>query len=222
MQCVEFESRLNGLLDERLSPAVDDRLVEHAQRCTGCSELLAVHELLLEGIQELPTVRLCDADLRVFAHRVVAEVGSLPAERFPTATQVELLECDSPVVAKSVVAPWTIVGIVLATAAALLIALMLRSPTQPRPGAPDVDSNLFVGPPDRTLPKTNHEGPITDYGDLALIARVGYQVADRLTPVTNSMVSAYRELRKRPFFRNSDEPQRSSFYAPHGVDEVLA
>ena len=222
MQCVEFESRLNDLLDERVSPGVDDHLLEHAQGCPICSELLAAHELLLEGVQGLPTMQLCDGELHAFADRVVAEVGSQPAEPFRAANQVELAKCDSPLVAKNnTVAALAIAGFALATAAAVLIAVLPRLPVE-QPGAP-ADNPPIVGKQDRPpLDPTTPGNALTDYEELALFARVGYEVADGLTPVTNSMVSALRELRKRPFFRNSGEPQRSSFYSPRGIDESLA
>jgi hypothetical protein len=223
MQCVEFESRLNDLLDERLSPSVDNGLAEHAQNCPGCSELLAAHELLLEGVQALPTVRLCDAEQQAFSDRVVAEVGNAPWEAFRAATEVELVECRPMVVAKHTFAPLAIIGLVLATAAAVLIAVLPRFRDDPQPAAPAGKQQWIVGTQDRPpLESPSPEGILKDYEDLAPIARVGYQVADGLTPVTSSMVSALRELRKRPFFRNADEPQRSSFYSPRQAEEMLA
>ncbi|MEX2142712.1 MAG: hypothetical protein WD894_25885 [Pirellulales bacterium] len=223
MQCVEFESRLNDLLDDRLAPSVDHGLFEHAQNCPGCFELLAAHEVLLEGVQALPAVRLCDAEQRAFAHRVVVEVGNAPCVGFPAATEVELVECGPTIVARNAVTPLAIIGLVLATAAALLIAFLPNFRDHQQPADPAGKQQWIVGNQDRPLPESpGPEVPLKDYADLALIARVGYQVADRLTPVTNSMVSALRELRKRPFFRNTDEPQRSSFYSRVEADEMLA
>ncbi len=114
-------------------------------------------------------------------------------------------------------------GLVLAAAAALLIAVLPWFREEPQPAAPAGKPPLIVGTPagtSRESPTT--EDDLNDYDDLAPIAWVGYQVADGLKPVTNSMVSALRELRKRPFFRGADEPQRSSFYSPREADEALA
>ncbi len=222
MQCVEFESRLNHLLDERLLPAVDNSLVEHAQSCADCSELLAAHELLLEGVQALPAAHLGDAERQAFAQRVVAVVGSSPVEPFQNA-EVELAGWRPAKLERHTASPMAIGGLVLATAAALLMAVLPWFREEPQPAMPAGKPPLIAGAQDAPMPESaNSEGILSDYGDLAPIAWVGYQVADGLTPVTNSMVSALRELRKRPFFRTSDESQRSSFYLPSQTDEVLA
>lgn len=223
MQCVEFETRLNGLLDERLSPSIDTPLIEHAQDCPGCFELLAAHEALLEGVQALPTVRLCDAERQALTHRVIVEVGSLPLEPFPAAPQVELAERGTAAVATNGVAPLALIGLVLATAAAVLIAVLPWLPEDRQPPAPPGQPQSFV----ETEKPQRIESPgpavvLKDYEDLEPIAWVGYQVADGLTPVTNSMVSALRELRKRPFFRNADQQGRSSFYSPRENDVMVA
>jgi hypothetical protein len=222
MQCVEFESRLNDLLDERLLPGVDRSLAEHAQSCPGCCELLAAHELLLEGIQALPTVHFGDSARQRFAGRVVAEVGSSPLVHFRPGSQVELAKSGPVVVAKRSAAPLAIAGLVLAAAAAVLIAA-LPAFREPQPAVPAGKQPLLVGTQNGTVPESpDRQIALRDYEDLAPIARVGYQVADGLTPVTNSMVSALRELRKRPFFRSTDEPPRSSFYCPCTSVESVA
>jgi hypothetical protein len=223
MQCVEFESRLNDLLDERLSPSMDSGLVEHVQSCACCSELLAAHELLLEGVQALPAARLSDAERQAFSHRVVAEVGRSPVEPFRTTAEVELAGWRQAKVERSIAAPMAIGGLVLAAAAALLIAVLPRLSEEPQLATPTGKQPSLGGTKVGTLPGSpNPDRVLNDYEDLAPIAWVGYQVADGLTPVTNSMVSALRELRKRSFFRTSDEPPRSSFYSPRQADEVLA
>ena len=223
MQCAEFETRLNDLLDERLSPSVDSCLVEHAQSCACCSELLFTHELLLEGVQALPAARLSDVERQAFAHRVVAEVGSSPVAPFRSSAEVELASWRPANLARRAASPMAIGSLVLAAAAALLIAVLPWFRGEPQPATPPGKQRLIVGTQDGTSNESpNPERLLNGYEDLAPIAWVGYQVADGLTPVTNSMVSALRELRKRPFFRSSDEPQRSSLYSPRQTDEVLA
>ena len=223
MQCVEFETQLNDRLDERLSPFVDNRLVDHAQNCPGCSELLAAHEVLLEGVQALPMARLGDAERQAFAERVVAEVGSAPLEAFRANASVELAERGPTAVASNGVARLAIIGFVVATAAALLIAVLPRFRDEPQPAAPGEKRQMVVGTQDpQSIDSPDRDVDLKDYEDLAPIAWVGYQVADGLTPVTNSMVSALRELRKRPFFRHVDEQQRSSYYSPREVADLVA
>jgi hypothetical protein len=243
MQCVEFETRLNNLLDERRAPSVDIGLVEHAQSCARCCELLAAHEALLEGVMAMPVARLAEAERLTMAYRIVAEVGSAPLAPFqvgnrdqasahqaigrrgePATTPVGLAADRAAVVATSRPASLALIGFVLATAAAILIAVLPWFRGNEPPAGPPVQKQLIVDSPDKRPPAPSDttsvlQGP----DDLALIARVGYQVADGLTPVTNSMVSALRELRKRPLFRNSEDTQgRSSSYLPRDVNELVA
>jgi hypothetical protein len=68
MNCGQFETRLNLLLDQRRSPASDPALAAHAAACAACDELLADHVALVScaSRSRLPRV---SAD---FAQRVVA------------------------------------------------------------------------------------------------------------------------------------------------------
>jgi hypothetical protein len=246
MQCVEFEIRLNDILDKRLAPGFDLGIVQHAQSCATCSELLSAHESLLEGIAALPVPRLDDTGRLALAHRVVAEVGSAPMAPFPGAgygldkrsghqsanTQavpitapLELDPQRAAIVAKNHASPLAVIGLILAAAAALLIAVLPRFRAHEQPAAPAGQKQIVVDTPGgRVTPAPGDTtGVFNDYDDLALIARVGYQVADGLTPVTSSMVSALRELRKRPLFRSSPDSQRhSSSYLPRDTNELVA
>ncbi len=218
MKCVEFESRLNDLLDERRSPGRDRGLSQHAELCAGCADLLAAHETLLEGVAALPAVRLRPAEQQAFVHRIAAEVGNTPRDAFRSVAPLGLAEPGAKVLARNPIAKMAIVGVILATAAALLIALLPRPFDDKNQGAPVERPQQIVE--SNESPSRDFNG-VNDYEDLALIARVGYEVADGLTPVTNSMVTAYREWRKWPFFKSADEPQRSSFYVPQ-MDYMLA
>ena len=72
MQCEAFETRLNQLLDRRERPEVDDYLLAHAQRCEACRELLAVQELLFDGLELLERPEVSGR----FAQRVVTSAAS--------------------------------------------------------------------------------------------------------------------------------------------------
>jgi hypothetical protein len=246
MQCVEFETRLNDLLDERAAPSVDIGLAEHAQSCARCCELLAAHEALLEGVAAMPVARLDEVERLAMAHHIVAEVGSAHVAPFqvdnshnhgraslprlageqaiPIAAPLELAPRRAAVVATNRTAPLAVIGLVLATAAALLIALLPWFRSNEQRFAPANQRHDIVDTPiQQPLPPEDTTEVLRDYNGLALIARVGYQVADGLTPVTNSMVSALRELRKRPLFRGpEDVPSRSSSYLPREADELVA
>ncbi len=53
MRCVEFERRMNELLDERAALDSDRELGEHAEQCAACADLLCGQELLLRGMATL-------------------------------------------------------------------------------------------------------------------------------------------------------------------------
>jgi hypothetical protein len=222
MQCIEFETRLNDLLDERRSPSIDRILAEHADSCASCAELLASHESLLEGLQGSPKVRLSADERRMFTEKVLSAVAALPHDPFPGHDGVELVERPQMVASANHSSPLALVGMALAAAAAILIALLPWFQSGEQPANPNQPPSEFAGadsPSGGVVPPMVI--PWTDDAELAPIAWVGFQVADGLKPVTSSMVSALRELRKRPFFRN-EESGRSSFYTPPNEREVLA
>src|SRR5689334_5034173 len=72
MNCGQFESRLNLLLDQRRSPVSDPALTAHAAACADCGELLADHMALTACVSRSCIPRL-SAD---FAERVVAATDS--------------------------------------------------------------------------------------------------------------------------------------------------
>src|SRR5688572_6168558 len=122
MQCVEFETRLNDLLDERHSPSIDTLLNEHADHCASCADLLSHHESLLEGVQALPKVRLSHDGRRAFAERVLSALAPHPVDSLPRDEgEVEL---SSTVQATSRSSSWALIGLALAAAAAILIAVL--------------------------------------------------------------------------------------------------
>jgi hypothetical protein len=53
MQCPEFESRLDWILDERRDPATDSALAAHAADCQPCSDLLAGQLAVLHAVLRL-------------------------------------------------------------------------------------------------------------------------------------------------------------------------
>lgn len=120
MQCDEFETRLNELLDERQPFERDPQLRAHTLSCGGCRRLAAGYGALSQGIEELP---LAEADAALAWH-VVAECHAQRQRRR--------------------VVRYSFAGL----AAAVLIALTLRSlpqapevvhapPTVPQDGADD-------------------------------------------------------------------------------------
>lgn len=51
MQCVEFEDRLNRLLDHRMSPDEDGPLADHARECEACAGLFHAQQRLFAGLR---------------------------------------------------------------------------------------------------------------------------------------------------------------------------
>jgi len=71
MQCVEFEDRLNRLLDHRLSPDDDAQIVEHARRCESCAGMLNAQHRLFAGLRAMSRRAPADLADRVMARRHV-------------------------------------------------------------------------------------------------------------------------------------------------------
>jgi hypothetical protein len=267
MRCVEFETRLNELLDGRASPAVDAALSAHARRCPSCAEMLAGYEALLDGVASLPPVAMTAAASGALAPHVVAAIktqssearsfGGGSVEIMPLAAiAVDSVAAEATVaeaagseaagseaatcepfraqraldvaahrpasVAKNRAAAWGMAGVILAAAAAILIAVFPQFQRDAAPETPDTAAPVLVekqpqpsvGTPSTSIAWTDDE--------LEPIAWVGYHVADGLKPVTSSMVSYLRELRKRPLFRSDDVNGRSSFLPPRDAQELTA
>jgi hypothetical protein len=53
MKCIDFEDRLNELLDDRLPAQDDPQLLAHAQQCADCREMLAAELSLFRGLRIL-------------------------------------------------------------------------------------------------------------------------------------------------------------------------
>jgi hypothetical protein len=72
MNCGQFETRLNLVLDQRRSPASDPVLAAHAAVCANCDELMADHMALVACASRSRVLR----PRPDFAERVVAATGS--------------------------------------------------------------------------------------------------------------------------------------------------
>jgi len=227
MRCAEFESRLNDLLDERVEPAGDAVLTEHAERCPQCAELVAAHELLLEGTRLLPKVQLRPGERETLGRRVIA---AMVADGPPFRNTTVELANHQPLEMVSARRPsLAMIALAVATAAAVLIAVLpwFRDAAAPRPdNRPDPSMIVDVNPDSPTSPRPDQVPPVDpslDRGqELEPIAWVGYQMADGLKPVTSSMVERLREWRKRPPIFHSDENPRSSHYLSDECSSALS
>jgi len=217
MRCDEFETLLNELLDERASPRDNRKLLHHAQDCVACMELLQGHETLLAGVRTMPTVRLRQAEREVglsLAERVALEFRTNALSKganTPSAYEnsVELARAGAVATATNHRMTLAIVGTALTAAAAILIAFLPNGASAPNVPDRSPPSNIRIVSPSNSADESSVAR--NDAGKLEAIAWVGYHAADVIAPLTNSMVSALRELKKRPLFRNPDEQLRSSF-----------
>jgi hypothetical protein len=110
MNCHEFEQRMQAVLDDRGEPARDKELRAHAASCPPCRQLLAGQRALLAGLAALPVPPLAGG----FSRRVVGQTDIVPAQL-----------ADESASRRSGRWPraWLAVGTVLASAAAVLLAL---------------------------------------------------------------------------------------------------
>jgi hypothetical protein len=70
MKCIDFEDRLNEVLDLRLSPADDAVLQAHADVCADCRELLSAQANLFVGLAQLRRANRAPD----FSRRVIADL----------------------------------------------------------------------------------------------------------------------------------------------------
>jgi hypothetical protein len=195
MHCVQFEMRLNQLLDDRRDPECDLDLAEHARECPGCADLLIDHETLLHGVE-----------LRRFD-----EPSAGPDLAVRVAAEVAHGSGDSAWRRWS----WS-VGTV---AAALLLTLALwhrfGTPADParidRPSVANDENwyNFQLASFDELTQEFRKRSP-----------QWAEQVADGLKPVADSMSAALNGLRKR--FSGGEPAVRSSQFEPPTLSRIGA
>lgn len=108
MNCVQFETRVNLVLDQRRSPADDPALAAHASACADCEQLLADHTVLVACVVENRTPL---QPSRGFANRVIAA-----SEISISAAAVHQRRNNRI---------WLALGVALSSAAAMLLALSI-------------------------------------------------------------------------------------------------
>jgi hypothetical protein len=86
MQCVEFESRWQTLLDEQRDPAHDAALMSHASHCADCADLIAGYQVLAAGLARGFSIPAPSA----LATRVVAAVAAPPPPVEPARRTVSI------------------------------------------------------------------------------------------------------------------------------------
>lgn len=170
MQCEKFEARLHDLLDQRSAPECDPLLLEHAEQCDGCRELLSIQEQMMLGL-ELWEVPPPPADL---PRRSVARY----LHELPTAATV--VERRSA----SIFPVWKVVS--AAVAASLLIAVVtagyLLRQSEQAPAAP-VAHDVSPPPTDvRVAPEAFVDQRPVQYHRGQVAAPIGPEVLSAFDP----------------------------------------
>ena len=210
MRCDEFERQWNEALDEREAPQQNSALMAHAALCPHCAELLSTSDLL--G--------------RAFPAREVVAPSIGWREATVRAALQGLAEPADDLVPLALAAPistnrrWYAA---LAVAAGLLIAIVagqaLNRPgndAMPQPRPEQIVNQPTVSPAPPVLNKTSNGTPSAapaSESALALaslnreqLSWVGYQVSDRLRPVTMGVSNAWQSI-KRPLHKSEMEPE---------------
>jgi hypothetical protein len=106
MQCVEFERRMQELLDLRLPPEQDAVLLAHAAACAACSHRLELQSWLLEQLQrDLHT----DPPLTAtFAQNAVLRLTGRRPDRPNVATALQLATAGAASCALITLAAWPV------------------------------------------------------------------------------------------------------------------
>jgi hypothetical protein len=188
--------RLNELLDERSPPDADLELVEHARDCSDCADLLAGHELLLDGVETVES----PGPGPDFAVRVAAN--------YAVRVAAESADAQRPLWRSWM---WSVPAI----AAAALVAIGLwRGLNVPNHEDRATDRSVAV-PPSAVVRDGNYlYGQY--YNQAAAMTeefrghRIEWveQMADGLKPVADSMSAALHALRRT--LPGGDAPIRSS------------
>jgi hypothetical protein len=120
MQCRDFEHLLNDLLDQRLNPQRDSRLLRHTEKCLSCHQLLQGQAALLAGL----------------------ELGEFPPPSSQFAAAVLVQACDIPVAAVAVTRrggtkKWArVMAGFVSLAVIVLVAVLIGLPRQQHPFRP--------------------------------------------------------------------------------------
>ena len=195
MQCVEFENRLNRLLDNRLSPDDDDQLADHARDCEGCCGLLHAQQMLFSGLRASRPAAPADLADRVVSRRHTEVTRSRTIWRN---------------------VGWTVLLASAAGLAGLAVMSLGRAPAPnlvktPQPAAPQKSGSGprlamgTVGPTQRVDPKVDEkfdeyfvalENFATQIGDSKEFDEVSESLEPGIKPIRSSFELALDALRR--------------------------
>ena len=186
MQCHEFETRMQSVLDARQAPQADAQLAGHAAECGDCRQLLAAMLAVVEGAELMPVRCSPSITDRVLAEMTPRRAGSVSARRkFVLPRRVPSLR-------------WSLQ---LAAAAALVLALPLFSwLMQSRTASPqrlaDAGSAHVADPADaaQQRPAPQDVSSQSNPGFESDLDRWGNDVREGLAPVSRSTAGALESL----------------------------
>jgi len=235
VQCEEFESRLNDLLDERCplfadGALADTALADHAAVCSACASIARGYETLSEGVSSWERVEV-SADL---TSRVITQWELAKAQSLASATDWDSAELPAlrPVGVQRVVPAvaasggrWAtsrelaLAGALLATAAALLVISGVGR-TQHANDATTVATAPAVGVgPGFVAVDTAQESSTKTLAAAPVAVPVGRPVPQfTLTtlPIVEQMTESYR-----PLLEETDRTVRKSLGLPLTSDSQM-
>jgi predicted anti-sigma-YlaC factor YlaD len=166
MQCPEFKTRLDWILDHRESPRHDAKLRAHARQCSNCADWLDAHDMLLAGFQQAQFPRpVADFSLRV--------LGTVEAQRVQRKR-------------------WRVLAVACLSVAAALLVIVLSWRSS---DAPPVAQEPNVRAPVRPLVAMDYEQFAQRTMNLTTkqLVLMG-KVAEGFKPVTSSVYTALNSL----------------------------
>jgi hypothetical protein len=231
VQCEEFESRLNDLLDERCplfadGALADTVLADHAAVCSACASIARGYETLSEGVSSWERVEV-SADL---TSRVIKQWELAKAQSLASATDWDSAELPAlrPVGVQRVVPAvansggrWNmsrevaLAGALLATAAALLVISGVGR-------TPNANEETIIaaapasGVAAETVARDTARKPATD----KIASTNGVRPAPQFTlttlPIVEQMTESYR-----PLLEETDRTVRRSLGLPLTTDSQM-
>jgi hypothetical protein len=185
MQCDQFESRVNELLDRRAALESDSALMAHSFVCTECAEVLSGYQTLVASI---PLLDIEDGEIEA-ADKVLSIVTPSKARVESAYVWYWCLAVAAALVLS--VLPWLSRPLDVAGSPAqpAVSDLVERVPESDRRSQEDGTADLWTAPP--------NEQYLAMAEELAARQLTWVEpVADGLRPVTNSMSAALNALRR--------------------------
>jgi predicted anti-sigma-YlaC factor YlaD len=189
MQCLDFESRLQDVLDARESPQADAAIRTHAAECAECGHLLAAMVAVVENTSAAPVA--CSADV---TRRVLQQMRPVRARVLPLRWAVPLAVAAA---LAAVLPVWSLLS--GEHGPAENHAAITKAPAQAAPIEPD----RTVAPAGPEIASADAWSLMPEFSDFGVGTNdelklgfngVGDEVREGLAPVTRTTAGALESL----------------------------